>query len=373
MNKPLDPDQVIAQLRLSYDNAAERRDNRAEVDWKRAQAERFLSELQRRGKQRLLEIGSGPGKHGKFFQDAGLDVICTDLSPEMVRLCREKGLEAHLMDFRHLHFPPQSFDAVFAMNSLLHAPKQAFPAILADIADLLAPGGLFFMAVYGGRPFEGVWPDDSQTPPRFFAFYSDDALRQIVSETFDILTFEIIQHENSPDLHTQALTLRPSRSMPPIQTPITRLFDENDIPYTLLPHDEPVFTVATAAAQRGVVAEEMVKSILLREKGGQRRYVMACVLGHMRLDYKAVRRHLGEDAWKRLTFASAEEIANVTGYVQGAVAPLCLPADVPVIFDPAIAACENVNISSGDPLAGIELKPDDLVRLAGAQLAEIAG
>lgn len=154
-------------------------------------------------------------------------------------------------------------------------------------------------------------------------------------------------------------------------TPVSNLLDDHRAPYRWLLHHEPVFTVEAAAAQRGVVREEMVKSILLREKGQPRRYVMACVLGHMRLDPQAVRAHLSGE-WKRLTFASAEEIREVTGYVQGAVAPLCLPPNVPVVFDASIAGCAKVNISSGDPMAGLELLPGDLIRLAGAKLAAIA-
>ncbi len=159
--------------------------------------------------------------------------------------------------------------------------------------------------------------------------------------------------------------------MSAIQTCVTELLEAAGVPYRLLLHSEPVFTVEAAAAQRGVVKEEMVKSILLREKAQPRRYVMACVLGHMRLNPKAVRAFLDDD-WKRFTFASRQEISAVTGFVQGAVVPLCLPPDMPVVFDEAIAACRNVNISSGDPLAGIELKPHDLIRLAGARLAAIA-
>ena len=34
--------------------------------------------------------------------------------------------------------------------------------------------------------------------------------------------------------------------------------------------------------------------------------------------------------------------------------------------------CEWVNISSGDPMAGLELRPQDLIRLAKAVLAPIA-
>lgn len=155
-----------------------------------------------------------------------------------------------------------------------------------------------------------------------------------------------------------------------IDTPATRLLASHGVPYTVLPHSQPVFTVAEAAAQRGVVAEEMVKSILLRETG-RGRYVMACILGIDRLDHRAVREHLPGD-WQRLTFAGDEEITTVTGYPKGAVNPLCLPVGVPVIFDEAIAHCRRVNISAGDLMFGLELDALDLIRLANAQLAPIA-
>lgn len=155
-----------------------------------------------------------------------------------------------------------------------------------------------------------------------------------------------------------------------LDTKAIRLLNTHGIAYRLLPHNEPVFTVEAAAAQRGVVAEEMVKSILLRESKRDR-YLLACVLGPDRLNPQAVRAHL-PGKWKRLTFATADEIEAITGCVQGAVTPLALPEAVPVLFDEAIAGCRRVNISSGDPLAGLELDPQDLIRLARAQLAPIA-
>lgn len=160
--------------------------------------------------------------------------------------------------------------------------------------------------------------------------------------------------------------------MTTITTKITTLLDTHGVTYRRLAHTEPVFTVEAAAAQRGVVAEEMVKSILLREKAAPRRYVMACIIGTARLDPQAVRTYLAHSGeWKRLTFANAEEILAITGSPQGAVAPLCLPSDVPVVFDEAISACTKVNISSGDLMLGLELSQTDLTRLAGAQFAPI--
>lgn len=152
-------------------------------------------------------------------------------------------------------------------------------------------------------------------------------------------------------------------------TRVVRALDAQRVGYRLLPHNEPVFTVEAAAQQRGVVKEEMVKSILLRDRKG--RYVMACVTGDARLNTSAVRARLGE-GWDRLSFANAEQIQAVLGFTQGAVAPVGLPDDIPVLFDRGIAECEKVNISSGDPMAGLELDTDDLIRVARAQTAQIA-
>lgn len=157
--------------------------------------------------------------------------------------------------------------------------------------------------------------------------------------------------------------------MSPPKTRITHILDTHNISYRLLPHSEAVFTVEAAARQRGVVKEEMVKSILLRDKDG--RYVMACVMGDARVNPKAVRAYLPKE-WKRLYFANAEEILTITDCVQGAVAPLGLPDHVPVIFDQAVARQKKVNISSGDPMAGLELDARDLIRVASARLAPIA-
>lgn len=159
-----------------------------------------------------------------------------------------------------------------------------------------------------------------------------------------------------------------------LETPITRLLDAEDVPYRRLEHSEPVYTMEGAAAQRGVVREEMVKSILLREASGRRRYVMACVLGDDRLDPKAVRDYLeaAEPGWRRLTFAGDEEIQQMTAGVKGAVAPLALPAAIPVVFDTAIAGRVTVNISSGDVMLGLELAAADLIRLARAGFASIS-
>ena len=153
------------------------------------------------------------------------------------------------------------------------------------------------------------------------------------------------------------------------RTRVIETLERQGIPYRLLPHGREVFTVEEAAAQRDVLMEEMVKSILLRDK--KRRYAMACVRGDMRVDPKAVRAVL-PDGYQRLQFASAEEIREITGCIQGAVAPVGLPEQVPVVCDEIIARCERVNLSSGDPAMGLEMKGSDLLAVSRATVAAIA-
>src|SRR3712207_2904252 len=102
--------EVTASLREFYDQNVEDRDRSPLAPWKVEERAHFLRMLQQVGKASLLEIGAGTGKDGKFFQDSGLQVVCTDLSPEMVKSCREKGLTAYVMDFLSLDFPDASFD-----------------------------------------------------------------------------------------------------------------------------------------------------------------------------------------------------------------------------------------------------------------------
>lgn len=135
-------------------------------------------------------------------------VVCTDLSPENVRLCRAKGLIAYVMDFMGLDFPESSFDAVFARNCLLHVPKQDLPQVLSAIRGVLIPKGLFYLGLYGGMEHEGIWPEDEYEPKRFFCFHTDDQIRKISTAFFDLLRFKRIAFEGEKDFHFQSLVLR---------------------------------------------------------------------------------------------------------------------------------------------------------------------
>jgi SAM-dependent methyltransferase len=201
-----DYQQVRDNLRQAYDGAADSRDRQGKEPWKLAERAAFLRCLQQANCKRLLEIGAGTGQDSLFFASHGLDVVATDLSAAMVARCREKGLDARVMDFSQVDFPAESFDAVHAMNCLLHVPDAELPAVLASVARVLRPGGLFFLGVYGGNWQEGSDESDDHVPARFFSSRTDEQITQFASACFDILDFHVAQADTQ--YRFQSLTLR---------------------------------------------------------------------------------------------------------------------------------------------------------------------
>lgn len=200
-------DDVLDDLRTAYDRGAEGRDKMPKAEWKVAERQAFGDRLREAGAKNLIELGAGTGHDALFFQENGLDVVATDLSAAMVQRCRAKGLEAHVMDFMHLDFAPASFDAAFAVNSLLHVPNADLPDALTSIRTILRPGALFYLGVYGSdEAREGPATHDEHVPPRFFSWRTDEQIQGFALASFEILDFHVM--EVSDDLHFQSLTLR---------------------------------------------------------------------------------------------------------------------------------------------------------------------
>lgn len=199
---------IKASLTETYDKYAHTRDKDA-IDWWKVEArDRFLAKLKAEGKQTLLEIGAATGRESLFFKENGLQPFAIDLSPAMIELCQQKGLEAAVMSFDNLSFPDASFDAVWSLNCLLHATKAALPSILEGIHRILKPNGLFYLMMYGGMDFEGIWKNDYYEPKRFYNYYTNEAIQDLVSQLFVIEYFEPIVVKEGHKMVEQAMILR---------------------------------------------------------------------------------------------------------------------------------------------------------------------
>ena len=102
-----------------------------------------------------------------------------------------------------------AFDAVYALNCLLHVPKADLPIVLGKIRQVLKPDGLFYMVLYGGSDWDGPLPSDRYEPKRFFSFHTDEAIRQLTTQFFELLYFKRIPVDRErDDFHFQSMILR---------------------------------------------------------------------------------------------------------------------------------------------------------------------
>ena len=90
--------------------------------------------------RRILEVGCGWGELAEWVgRDTGAEVVAVDLSPRMIELANERGVEASVADVQALPFGNGEFDVAIAAWMLYHVPD--LDRGLAELARVLRPGG----------------------------------------------------------------------------------------------------------------------------------------------------------------------------------------------------------------------------------------
>ena len=140
-------------------------------------------------------------------------------------------------------------------------------------------------------------------------------------------------------------------------TPVTQVLDQLSVPYRIFVHPGPIKSLEQAANERGQQPEQIIRSLLFRLS--QDAFVLALVAGPEQIDWKKLRRYLGQ---KRLTTASESEVLRLTGYPRGAVSPFGLPQPLRTVADPNIFAPEEISIGSGVRGTTVILASTDLRR-----------
>lgn len=193
-------------LKKYYNQEAELRNLSEKQEWKKDQRANFYSYVKSENKNSLLEIGAGTGNDSRFFMDCGLNVVAVDLSSEMVKLCKGKNIQAYELDFYNISNLNKKFDCIWSMNSLMHVPKNDLPQVLNEINFVLKEKGLFYMGVYGGVDTESNYVDEVTDTPRFFSYYSESKIKEVLSNVFDIIEFHQFDVGRNTDF--QAVIMR---------------------------------------------------------------------------------------------------------------------------------------------------------------------
>lgn len=124
-------------------------------------------------------------------------------------------------------------------------------------------------------------------------------------------------------------------------------------------------TAAQAAAAVGCELGQIVKSLLFTADGVP---VLVLVDGASRVDVERVRAELGATQVRR---ADPELVRETTGYAIGGVPPFGHRTRTTVLADRGLLAHGAVWAAGGTPHTVFPMAPADLVRHAGATLADV--
>jgi Cys-tRNA(Pro)/Cys-tRNA(Cys) deacylase len=152
-------------------------------------------------------------------------------------------------------------------------------------------------------------------------------------------------------------------------TPATVLLSRAGVAFTLHPYQHDPRADAfgdEAATALGVAPERIFKTLIATVDGA---LVCAVVPVAGRLDLKALAAAVGA---KRAELADPGAAARATGYVVGGISPLGQKSRLRVVLDVSATEFPTVYVSAGKRGLQVELAPDDLVRLAPAELGPIA-
>ena len=121
-----------------------------------------------------------------------------------------------------------------------------------------------------------------------------------------------------------------------------------------------------SAALQGIEVGRLIRTIVVRRRAGD--YVFVLFPGGRQIDWAALRAHLGVS---RLSLPDQNEAREATGYERGAITPFGSARAWPVVADAALVDHDAVAIGAGAHGVSLHVDPADLIRILGAQVADV--
>ncbi len=144
---------------------------------------------------------------------------------------------------------------------------------------------------------------------------------------------------------------------------IIELLRSKNIEFDIIKHP-PVTTSSEAAGARGSKLSQGAKAIIVR---ANEQFYHLIISAAVPLDNNKLRKVLGT---RRVRFATAEELFELTGCMPGAVPPFGNIFGLPVFMDSALLSEEIVYFNCGSHTISLRMSRSDLQSVTGAQIAD---
>lgn len=106
---------------------------------------------QKKKRGRVLDLGSGIGRHSILLAEMGFEVDAFELSVEAVRKLETKCKENHLGiavkqgDMHSLPYKSNTFDYVLSYHVMYHTNRRGIEKVVSEIERVLKPAGEIFV------------------------------------------------------------------------------------------------------------------------------------------------------------------------------------------------------------------------------------
>lgn len=158
---------------------------------------------------------------------------------------------------------------------------------------------------------------------------------------------------------------------PSILHPLVRAgLDAAAVQYETVQCREDLADTAEFCSHYGVAIPDACNTILVAMKTTPRTYVACLVRADTKID---VNHKLAKEVGtKKLSFASTEEAAQISGQAIGGVTLAGLPPDIPILVDERVMERQSIIIGGGNRTSKARVEPRELTKLPNVRVADIA-
>lgn len=153
------------------------------------------------------------------------------------------------------------------------------------------------------------------------------------------------------------------------KTNAARLLDAKGISYDLTEYevDENDLSATTLAKKIGQDVEQIFKTLVLR--GDKTGVFVAVIPGNAEVDMKKAAK-ISEN--KSCAMVQQKELLGLTGYIRGGCSPLGMKKPYPIYIHETCQLFDQIYISAGQRGLQLKLNPEDLIKVVGAEVCDVA-
>ena len=152
------------------------------------------------------------------------------------------------------------------------------------------------------------------------------------------------------------------------KTNVMRVLEQKGISYTPheYPHDDEAPDGVTVARMLGQDPDAVFKTRVTRGAAGG--YYVFDIPVADTLDLKKAAKAVGE---KSIAMILSRELLPLTGYIHGGCSPVGMKKQFPTVFHETCQLFDTICVSAGKVGFQVEVAPQDLIDLIGADMADV--